>query len=78
MKQKNDSPRMWHLRNAKALEIFHLWGSTVSVHTYIRGFLMEEGEDQFQMSPKGSPIGGCYIISSPYGIRTCELSVKPI
>lgn len=78
MKQKNEGPRKWHLRNAKALEIFQPWGPTVSVYTYVKGFLMEEEEDLFQMSPKVIPIVGCYLISSTYGVRVGELSVKLI
>lgn len=37
---------------------------------------MEEEEDLFQMSPKVITIGGCYLISSTYGVRVSELSVK--
>lgn len=78
MKQENKGHRKWQLRNAKALERLKLWGPTMSVYTYIKGFLMEKGEALFQMSPKGSPIGRCYISSSTYKIRASELSVKPI
>lgn len=49
----------------------------MSVYTYVKGFLMEEEEDLFQMSPKVITIGGCYLISSTYGVRASELSVKP-
>ena len=69
MKQENEGPRKRHMRDSKAVETFQLWGPRVSVYTYVKGFFIEEGEDLFQMFLKGSPIWGCYIISSTYGMR---------
>lgn len=75
MKRENEGPRKWHLRNSKALETFQLKGPPGNVYTYIKSFLIEEGEDLFQISLKSSPIDGCYLISSADGVRASELSV---
>lgn len=58
MKQENEGPREWPLRNAIAMKTFQLWGPRVSVYTYVKGFFIEEGEDLFQVFLKGSPMWG--------------------